>query len=418
VKLLLKASQNHTDFLNISKLKTVLKTSKLANNTAVKLLVQLWAQRYVPDLSTLFPVESLTISKLLEASSKEGRAKTVTRMEHLIQTNCDRAGLKTHDLFSYIPNVVNLDDARRLADSAGSIYLKALDVFWQQSPNAAALTAVPMGTNSDFSREPLDLSNHALIQWAQKAIDLPAVEQLAVMLEPFILRLQEQHLISRDLRTIGFISTQFHFTSELALKHLTLPEQVLLKPYFKFIEEQTCIPWQRVCAAAAKHEPDSSGLAVIRRMLPMSRKIAETVYNYSVQLYPKHRSRRGGLNDPWVKASTIRDMEMLQSYLWLCVLEESMTAVERELIPLCVMVFPSIDVKWEFVARMTKILMDEVLMHVEPKHKSLVLPYAQIMQELFSNLEQEAREISKGLSRFVAKEKSVTTMECQKEAVL
>ncbi len=345
------------------------------------------------------------MSELVEVSSRKGRAKTISKMEHLIQTNCDRAGLKTNDLFSYIPNVVNLAEARRLADSAGPIYLKALEVFLQQSPSTAALTALPLVATSSSSRETLDLSNNTLTQWAQKAIELPVIEQLAMVLEPSILQLQEQHLVSKDLRTIGFISTQFHFTSELALKHLTLPEQILLSPYFKFIEEQTCIPWQRVCAAAAKHELSSRSLAVVKQMLPISQEIARTVYSYSVQLYPAHRSRRGGLSDPGVKASVLRDLDMFQSYLWLCVLEDSMAAVEQELIPLCVMVFPAIEVTWELVAQMTKLLMNELLVRVEPKYKLLVLPYTKMMQEMFSELEEKASGIDRGLSKFVAKEK-------------
>lgn len=393
----------------------MLKISKLVNKPPVKRLVKLWAQRYLPDLSALSSGEgSFTTSELVEVASTEGRTKTIAKVQRLIQTDCDRAGLKTNTLFSYIPNVVNLADARRLAEFAGPVYLKALEIYLQQSPPTAALIAVPLAAASSPSQEAIDLSNNTFSQWAKRAINLPAIEQLAMALEPAILQLQEQHLTSRDLRTIGFMSTQFHFSSEFVLQHLTLPEKVLLGPYFKFIEEQVCIPWQRVCAAAAKHELRSPSLAVVEQMLPVTHEIARTVYSRSVQLYPAHHSRRGGLGLPDVMASVIRDLNMLQSYLWLCVLEESMAAVEQELIPLCVIVFPTVELKWELVAQMTKLLMDEILARMEPQHQQLVLPYTQAMQQLFSNLQQKAAELSTGLDKFVEKEEKHTLKNLQK----
>jgi hypothetical protein len=174
------------------------------------------------------------------------------------------------------------------------------------------------------------------------------------------------------------------------LNRLTLAEQVLLSPYFKFVEEQVCIPWQRVCAAATKHEPDSPLLATVLQMLPASQEIAKQVYHRAAQLYPNHRSRRGGLMEPGVRASSIRDIEMFQGYLWLCTLEGNMTAVEQELLPLCIMVFPSIDVAWELVEHILPLLVNEIQTRLLPAQMRLLLPYTQAMQQLFSNLETKA----------------------------
>ena len=81
-------------------------------------------------------------------------------------------------------------------------------------------------------------------------------------------------------------------------------------------------------------------------MLPACHDIAKTVYRRAVKLYASHQSRRGKLSHPGVMASAIRDLEMMQGYLWLCVLENNFIAVEQELIPLCVLVFPSVQVTW------------------------------------------------------------------------
>jgi hypothetical protein len=98
--------------------------------------------------------------------------------------------------------------------------------------------------------------------------------------------------------------------------------------YLKFIEEQVCIPWQRLCAVAANHLPGSPTLIMIEHLLEMSPTIAQSVYSQARQSYPHHRSRRGSLSDSGITASTLRDLNMVQGYLWLCVLEGSMEAIE------------------------------------------------------------------------------------------
>jgi hypothetical protein len=77
---------------------------------------------------------------------------------------------------------------------------------------------------------------------------------------------------------------------------------------------------------------------------------------------------------------------MFQGYLSLCVLEESMASVQDELLPLCIMVFPAVEVSWELVEQMTQLLMDEVLARVSNEYKSLLVPYTTAMQQIFSNL--------------------------------
>jgi hypothetical protein len=75
---------------------------------------------------------------------------------------------------------------------------------------------------------------------------------------------------------------------------------------------------------------------------------------------------------------------MFQGYLWLCALEGNMTAVEQELLPLCIMVFPSIDVTWELVEQLLPLLVAEIQAYVKPEQMQLLLPYTQAMQRLFS----------------------------------
>ncbi len=358
--------------------------NRSVNNSSSEYLVKLWAKRYIPDLFTVSSEErNIAISGLIEAASTEGRAKTVAKLQRVIKVNCECAAIKTNSLFSYIPNVVNLTESSRIAEFVAQIYQKILEIYSQQSLKITSRKE----TSPSLSRV-VDFPSNVDIITTQSMLllKMPAIEQLAREFEPILKQLREKHLSAHDPRTIGFISTQFHFSTKLVLARLTPSEQVLLSPYFKFIEEQICIPLQRVCTAAANYDLDSPALTFVQQMLPASRDIASTVYSRAAQLYPTHRSRRGRLKDEGIKASTERDLEMFQVYLWLCLLEGNMASVEKELIPLCVMVFPSVEVTWELVRQMLQLLLDEIMERVDPNYKQIILPYNQAMQQLFSKL--------------------------------
>jgi hypothetical protein len=209
------------------------------------------------------------------------------------------------------------------------------------------------------------------------------IEQLSTALEPVLLEFQEQHRVSKDWRMLGFMTTQLNFSNKLLLRELTPVEKVLVNPYLKFVEEQVALPWQRICAAAANHELDSCILSVVMQMLPAAQEIAEATYHRFTQLQPNHRSLRGGLSDRGVKHSCLRDLNMFQAYLWLCVLEESIAAVEQELISLCVMVTQSVEMTWELIEKWIKVLTDEILSRLNPQQQALVQPYTQTIQQAF-----------------------------------
>jgi hypothetical protein len=370
----------------------MLKTSRSANHVLVECLTQLWAERYVPDLSILSPTtDSFALSELIEAASPEGRTKTVAKLQRMVEINCKCAGIQTNVIFSYIPSIVSLTEAQGIAKVAGQVYLKALDFYQKQPIPPHLLTTEHQQKTIDLSADTVDLE-------AMPKLSLSEVQQLAIILEPLLDQFQKQHLSAIDRRAIGFMSTQFHLTAKLILKRLTTPEQLLLSPYFKFIEEQVCIPWQRICAAAVNHEPDSLHVAIVKKMLPASQSIAQRVYRRAVRAYPAHHSRRGSLIQPGVRASSIRDIEMFQGYLWLCLLEESMASVEEELLPLCLMVFPNIDVTWELVEQLMPLLTTEIQGCLSPEQADFLKPYTRRMQQIFSNLEAKAAQDSSALS--------------------
>jgi hypothetical protein len=370
----------------------MLKTTKLANKASVDCLTKLWAERYVPDLSILSSTtDCFTVSDLLAASSPQGRAQTLAKLQRMVEINCKCAGIQTNAIFSYIPNVVSLTEAQGIARAAALAYQQVLEVYQRQVNVSPLQASIPENDTINLSTDIFKASELA-------GLSLSEVQQLADAIEPVLLLFQDQHLSAIDRRAVGFMSTQFHLSAKLVLNRLSAPEQLLLSPYFKFVEEQVCIPWQRVCAAASQHELESPALVLVQQMLPASGAIAQRVYRRAVELYPHHRSRRGTLREPVVKASSIRDIEMFQGYLWLCVLEGNMSAVEEELLPLCLMVFPSIEVTWDLVEQLMPLLITEIQTCISSAQKQFLRPYTRAMQQLFSNLEAKAIEQSKTVS--------------------
>ncbi|MEQ9621559.1 hypothetical protein [Coleofasciculus chthonoplastes] len=361
----------------------MLQQSTLVKTTSVNRLLQLWAHRYVPDL-TIFETQenSLFLPNLFECASPEGRTATAAKLEdHLIQIKCQMASLQAQSLYAYIPNILDLSEAQRLAHYAFLVYQQLSAIYGEvYSPLTRSIQSISL---------PLDKSQgDSMLSWA-----IPPIAELAKTLEPVLLEFQEQHIATKNWRTLGFLTTLLNFGNELIFAKLTqtqstrrrlsLCEQVLLLPYFKFIEEQVAIPWERVCAAAASHSLTSPAFILVEQMFPQSRDIAQAVYRKLMTLLPHHRSRRGGLDHSGITHSCLRDLEMFQAYLWLCVLEGNMVAIDKELVGLCVLVMTGVNVKWEMVERWNNVLVEEILDRVTPEQRRLLKPYTQGLKKVF-----------------------------------
>jgi hypothetical protein len=345
----------------------MLKTSQVVITPSVERLLNLWAQRYILDLSSLSLENSASYNSLLEAASLEGRALTANKLKaNVLDVNCQMAWIQTKTLYTYISNILDLNEARRITQFAFRVYRKLLEIYQNQSGGGTSLTG-------DFQSNSFS------------SLGIPAIADLAYALEPILLVFQEQHIASKDWRALGFLTTQLNFSNKLIQKKLSPPEKVLLAPYLKFVEEQVAMPWQRVCVASAKYELDSPAYMLVEQMLPAAPDIAESAYRRLVELLPNHRSRRGELSDGGITHSCLRDLNMFQAYLWLCFLEGNMTPLEGELLPLCVMVVEGVEIKWEMTQKWCEVLADEIMSRLQPEQQQLLQPYTQGMQEIFFN---------------------------------
>jgi Phycobilisome protein len=345
----------------------MLKTSKVVTTPSVERLLKLWAQRYIPNLSSLSLENSASYNSLLEAASLEGRALTANKLKaNVLDVNCQMAWIQTKSLYAYISNILDLSEARRITQFAFRVYRKLLEIYQNRSVGGTSATG-------DFP------SN------SYSSLGIPAIADLSYALEPILLVFQEQHIASKDWRALGFLTTQINFSNKLIQKKLSPQEKVLLAPYLKFVEEQVAIPWQRVCVASAKYELDSLSYMLVEQMLPAASDISESAYRRLVELLPNHRSRRGDLTDSAVTHSCLRDLNMFQAYLWLCFLERSMAPLEKELLPLCVMVVEAVEIKWAMIEKWCEVLTDEMISRLQPEQQELLQPYTQGMQEIFFN---------------------------------
>ena len=310
----------------------------------------------------------------MHAISDEGRQQTAEKVHKWLKISNELAGLKTNSLFAYAPNVVSLEDARRISNVVTQIYTKLLAIYQAQQTEPVWVDLI----------NTLNSSNSTVKKMSQaSAIDLFVIQQIADEIEPLILELQSQHLASPDRRTVGFMSTQFHFSTRVLFSYLQPTEQILLKPYFQFVEEQVCIPWQRVCAAAGHHAAGSLKLELVKAMLMQSEEIADQAYSQTVARLPHHHSCRGLVTQPDVATSFIRDIDMFQAYLWLCVLEGNTSSITNELLPLCLMVFPAISVDWELVEIGIDMMMSCIQERLKPEDFPLVKTYMTAMKRLF-----------------------------------
>jgi hypothetical protein len=349
--------------------------SQTVSNPAVECLVDLWAERYTLDLSSVSRDQDPSLyNSLIEASLPEGRASTVSKLrEALVDAKCQLASIQAKALYEYIPNVVNLSEARQLTQFAVRVYIELLKVYQQLAPTPSSVE------DKQQIVAGMVLTNHSSLSvWG-----IPDVKGLAKALESVLIEYQQQYIVSKDWCTLGFLTTQFNFSNQLLLKKLSPVETILIYPYLTFLEEQVAIPWQRVCVAAAKHELNAPAITIVREMLPAALDIATTVYRQLTKLFPDYCGRRGGFEHPGVEHSCLRDLQMFQAYLWLCVLERSFAPVEKELVTLCAMVMQRVGVPWKITVQWNQLLMDEIGHRLKPEQQSYLLPYMRGMQQAF-----------------------------------
>ncbi|MEM1253614.1 MAG: hypothetical protein AAGI69_14370 [Cyanobacteria bacterium P01_H01_bin.21] len=346
-------------------------------------LLTIWLTRYLPNLE-LIPcqVSDPIHGRFSVVISEEARQLTRKKVLVGLASYCTLSGLKAQQLMMpEADNSLRIIEAQKITNQVVAIYRYLIDAYTTDFlfvPLLKHLNAV----GSDQSKQIVVLKI------------LPAFNRLMRGLAPLLKGLKKIAKASKQLRTIGFLTTQIHLSRQRILNRLSLYERIWLAPYFQLAEELLCIPWQRVCEAASQYSPHSSVAAVVTKMLPMTDAIAMAVYQRVLRVYPRHTSRQGHIQSVAVQTSMIRDLNKFQLYIWLSLLENNLSVIRRELLPLSVLVLPCSDVCWQLVQHCIQWLGEEIHPYLTPHETLMVSSYIKPIQRLFKQTSPEQIDLA------------------------
>jgi Phycobilisome protein len=352
--------------------------SEIKSNQSVE-LAQQWASKYVRNLQVNNTSQeksaNLTLSEIVSPSRREKTAQEILLSLRAISA---KAWNKTELLLSEEVKQHGIDhnviNPWEIAADSFKIYQKALDVYSQRSSSR------PLSLLMKFDQREHSHYN----QESEVYTDQVAPEKLAIFIGADIGAIRYKYT-SIDPRLIGFVSMQFHYTSEMLIEQLEPVEKILIGGYFKVIDDHLYMPLQRAYNAAANHDYNSPVISILHTLLPNSTQIAHNVRQKIIELFPNYHSMSGLLSDPIIKASSIRDVEMFQVYLWVCTLEGNISAIQEELFPLCVMLYPTLKVQWDLIRQMLYLLRYEIFDRLTPEQSKVLMPYFEALSQMFSS---------------------------------
>ncbi len=297
----------------------------------------------------------------------------------------------------YVRNLVSTDQSRdggaarrglrgraadKLLDSLRAVSLRA----WAQTEEILG----PEIQRHQIDRRlvnPWEISQDSF-QIYEKALEFyasnTAYTQLPGWIGPDIKKVRQKYT-ETDPRIMAFVSMQFHYTGQLMMGQLSELERKVLGNCFKVIDDHLYMPLHRAYRAAAAYEFDSPTLLAVRSLMAESSDIAEVIVRKVTSMYPNYHSYSGSFESDVVRTSTLRDVEMFQTYLWVCVLEQNFSAIQDELFPLCVMIYPALKVHWELIMQMVHFLGQEIQGRLGADQLKLFVPYLMALREMFSS---------------------------------
>ncbi|RUT09196.1 hypothetical protein DSM106972_012490 [Dulcicalothrix desertica PCC 7102] len=341
-------------------------------------LASQWAKKYLQNLDNgLYQQSEPERESLNNVVSQDGRKKTAQSLYGSLRTVSHQAWNRVEILLATEAKRHKIDpeliNPWEITAESFKIYEKTLKVYTQQVPQRQLSTVMRLARTGE------PLSEKALSIYTEQV----APSQLATVIGHNVGEIRKKYT-EQDPRVIGFVSMQFHYTSQMLLDTLSPLERSIISAYFKVIDDHLYMPLQRVYEAAAEHDYDSKELSAVQSLLPVSTEIAKNISKKIIDIYPNYRCSSGRLSDAAVMISSIRDIEMFQVYLWLSTLEGSVAALTQELFPLCVMLYPTFNVQWELIRQMLHLLGQEIRQRLTTQQVDALMPYYQVLWQMFS----------------------------------
>lgn len=208
-------------------------------------------------------------------------------------------------------------------------------------------------------------------------------ERFSVAIAPACGKIRHSYTAS-DPRVLGFMSMQFHYTGQLLIEDVPASEKETIRRFLKVMDDHLYMPLHRSYEAAAQHDYNAPELMAVRQLLPLTTQMAELICTTVAQRHPNYTCLNGRLDNPIVRISSVRDAEMFQVYLCLCVLEGSIASVQQELFPLCVLLYPPLNVRWDLVRDLLRLIDQSIQMHLAPSSAAIFKRYLGALQDMFS----------------------------------
>ncbi|MFG6099763.1 hypothetical protein D0962_30725 [Leptolyngbyaceae cyanobacterium CCMR0082] len=351
-------------------------------------LLKIWLIRYLPKLGLIsLQAHSHVKARLAVAVSAEARQETRRKVLGNLTAHCTMSGLRAQHLMmdSHMP--LQILEAQKITHQIVAIYQYLMEAYVR-----------------DFVFAPVLHHLHTTDSKQVVALQiLPKFHQLMQGLAPLLKGLQSLISTSTNLRAIGFLSTQIHLSRQRILSRLDVYERIWLSPYLQLTEELLCMPWQRVCIAAGNHSSNSPAAALVTKMLPLTEPIASAVYHRALRTFPNHVSRQGCIQSDPVQTSSVRDLSMFQTYIWLSLLEGNISVIKNELLPLCLLVFPCSKVSWQFVQYGIQWLSEEIYLHLTSPETLMFSSYIKPIQRLFKQADPDQIDLVKVNSKLTIK---------------
>lgn len=312
-------------------------------------LATLWARKYIKSLANNKANGTSLRGRegLSEVASKEGRLRTASRLLGHLNFASAQAWSKTE---AFLTDEIQrhgiqqeLIDPWQIAQDIRWLYEKAMHVYG----------------------------------------DRCTAQRLSVVIGKEIGQVRRRYT-EIDPRILGFLSMQFHYTGQNLLESLSLLERSMFRAYVKVMDDHLYMPLEQAYKAAAQHSIDAPPLKAVQKLLPLTSQIAQTVCQQVCASNPGYVSYSGELASVKVQTSSLRDVEMFQVYLCLCVLSNSIESVQQELFPLCLMLYPRLHVSWHLVQQMLQTLQRQFYDRLTSEHILIFKPYLQAFIDIFS----------------------------------
>lgn len=231
----------------------------------VQPLVSAFSERYSLETESLMRSGCFEgRSALMHQTSRSSRLSTCEKISpSIIKEQCRLAAIRAQDLFIKDKRI-DLSEMLELERLGNSIFSMFFEFYRNETPAAF------------FNSENIEKPQQYTINFFY----------LADRLDEIIGEFWRSENLGNIWQVYGFITTEVNLSVNQLKPYMTPAEQLLIEPYFRFMEDHIVLPWQKLCFAAVNHSPDSPKLALVEHMIPLLDDISTAAFRKWSMMFP------------------------------------------------------------------------------------------------------------------------------------